>query len=282
VASHSAIAGLRDACGAAGALRILVKQARDRKSEVLVSKYPFGVVGRLFEADFSLSDPQVSKRHAYLQIVSGRVLCVDIGSRNGLVRKGKAVGWTWLDRETPVGVGDLEIRLPDDSQEAGRYDEFGRKAPNPFTARQRANLPDTALEILYPGNRLSYWPMRSEVALLGRASECKIQLIDETVSRFHCSLLRTPTGLWVVDLVAERGIVVNGARVRYSRLDVDDELVVGGFRIRPVAVNPSISSAFPAIPASRPGGTPIAFPRTLQGSAVPLHSNQRPGAENLI
>jgi pSer/pThr/pTyr-binding forkhead associated (FHA) protein len=252
----------------------------------------------LFEADFYLADPEVSKRHAYVQIVGGRVLCVDIGSRNGLTRKGKAVGWAWLDRDLPLGIGPFEVRLPAENREVTRFEEGGKRPHSPLSGvANRADLPEVTLEILYPGNRLSYWPMRSELALVGRATECKVQLVDKNVSRFHCSLVRTPQGLWVIDLLGEKGIVVNGSRVRYARLDVDHELIVGGFRIRPVAVNPAAqtsssnlsiaipSKAFPAIPLAgrSASGEPVALPwKSLTDLAISMPSNQELLQKNLF
>ena len=36
-----------------------------------------------------------------------------------------------------------------------------------------------------------------------------MHLIGESVSSFHCSLVRTPLGVWVVDLFDKNGVRVN-------------------------------------------------------------------------
>lgn len=51
--------------------------------------------------------------------------------------------------------------------------------------------------------------------------------MDPGVSQFHCGLVRTPHGLWAVDLLGRGGISVNGTATRAARLDDGDQLRVG-------------------------------------------------------
>src|SRR5256885_1518950 len=66
----------------------------------------------------------------------------------------------------------------------------------------------------------------------GTHAACKVWLRDAHVSSFHCSLVRTPTGLWVVDLASRGGIALNGSNIRAARIDEGDDLVVGSTTIR--------------------------------------------------
>ena len=103
-------------------------------------------------------------------------------------------------------------------------------------ARDRSPL----LEIL-DGNIASRWRMRRSIALIGRDPACSAWLDCPSLSRFHCSLVLTRLGLWVVDLLGEidspahRGIYVNGERVRFARLDTGDVLRVGRLVVRTLA-----------------------------------------------
>jgi len=54
-------------------------------------------------------------------------------------------------------------------------------------------------------------------------------LRDESVSRFHASLLRTSKGVWIVDLQAREGVVVNGVRVKWAWLEDGDTVGIGRF-----------------------------------------------------
>jgi predicted component of type VI protein secretion system len=70
------------------------------------------------------------------------------------------------------------------------------------------------------------------MSLIGSASGCKFRLTDPSVSRFHGCLVRSSAGLWIVDLLGQRGITVNDVPVRSSRLTDGDVLRIGRYRIR--------------------------------------------------
>ena len=109
-----------------------------------------------------------------------------------------------------------------------------RPAISPLVARAHISepLPEVALEFLNGPSQSACWPMNRVMSLIGSASGCKFRLADPSVAPFHCGLLRTPLGLWVVDLLAPDGIGVNDALVRYALLADNDVLRVGRYRIR--------------------------------------------------
>jgi len=74
--------------------------------------------------------------------------------------------------------------------------------------------------------------MTRRIALIGRSRSCKVRLNDDSVSTVHCSLVRTPKGVWAVDLLGRGGIAVNGVPVRLARLEAGDQLRVGEFLLR--------------------------------------------------
>ena len=109
--------------------------------------------------------------------------------------------------------------------------------------------------------------MNRLLTLVGRAADCKIHLTADDISPYHCGLVSTPSGLWVVDL-SGHGVVVNGERMRFAPLPQGAELWVGRFLIGcqyqvPPAVGKSgrLSSPRPgangAVPTPHP---PVAVP----------------------
>jgi len=74
--------------------------------------------------------------------------------------------------------------------------------------------------------------MNRVMSLVGLASGCKFRLADPSVYPFHCSLLRTSVGLWIVDLLGSDGVAVNNASVRYALLADGDLIKIGRYRIR--------------------------------------------------
>jgi hypothetical protein len=74
------------------------------------------------------------------------------------------------------------------------------------------------------------WTVNRPITLVGKSDACKLHLQADDISSFHCGLVLTATGLWVVDLSA-RGVVVNGERMRVAPLNHGAELWIGRFLI---------------------------------------------------
>jgi predicted component of type VI protein secretion system len=128
-------------------------------------------------------------------------------------------------------IGPYELRRPVGA--LGPADERPPE-PTPLIARSygREPWPEVGLEFLNGPSRSAVWPMNRVISLVGSAAGCKFRLADPSVSPFHCSLVRTHAGLWVVDLLGGGGVEVNNAAVRHAPLVEGDELAVGRYRIR--------------------------------------------------
>jgi pSer/pThr/pTyr-binding forkhead associated (FHA) protein len=267
------------ACGASGPLELEVLD----ESDVSVGRWslsqPFVVVGRDPKADVTLSDEQVSVRHAYFQILDGRVFWVDLGSRVGVTWQGVTLPCGWLPPGGSIGIGPHRLRLAGPS-----LGDAVESWPNPL-----------AVNRLVPSDRLSKvtlgfpdvtpgpvsWPPRRVLTLIGRSTRCQLKIPDETVSLFHCALLRTSQGVWVVDLLSRDGTRLNGALVRWGRLSDGDLLRISRYRMRvqyDEGSNPS-EADLPALDRSirGPSGEGLAlpplplerFPALFPGASVP-------------
>ena len=71
--------------------------------------------------------------------------------------------------------------------------------------------------------------MESRLALAGRSAICQFVLTDASVSNFHAAFVRTPLGVWVIDMLAREGTHVNGKRVSWAWLSDGDALRIGSF-----------------------------------------------------
>ena len=103
------------------------------------------------------------------------------------------------------------------------------------TRRLRDRLAHLA-ETLVGGWRASAEPLTVRVTApphgcgpwtIGRSPGCSLTLGDETVSRWHAELRRTPDGWEVHDLGSLNGTRVNGWRVTRAPLAPGDELRLG-------------------------------------------------------
>ncbi len=219
-----------DACGLEGPLQLVVEAGGESDVGVRVLHQPFAIVGRDPRADVPLEHRLVSRRHAYLQVVEGCVFWIDLGSRLGIHAAGRPRKHGWLTRDEPMRVGPYGLRLG-----GGRVLEGVERPPRstPLVSRSYGvePWPDVGLEFLNGPSRAAVWPMNRVVSLVGSAAGCKFRLADPSVSPFHCSLVRTRIGLWVVDLLGG-DVAVNNAIVRHAFLADGDVLTVGCYRIR--------------------------------------------------
>jgi pSer/pThr/pTyr-binding forkhead associated (FHA) protein len=215
------------ACRWSGSLRLNVDHLSESITTGRVLRQPFALVGSDPRMDLFLNHPDISRRHAYLQLLGGKLFCIDLHSRTGIHWQGATKHSGWLDTDQALGIGPFLIRA------AGGSEALPLELP--LCALQSPGneaLPHVALEFV---NRLpgpTVWRMGTILALVGRAPLCRVRLMGDSISRFHCSLVRTPLGLWVVDLFGKGGITVNEAPVRSARLEDGDHLQVGNFVIR--------------------------------------------------
>jgi pSer/pThr/pTyr-binding forkhead associated (FHA) protein len=216
------------ACGMGSVLPLRVSSAGWEHTVVRKFQQPFMVVGKDPRCDLCLNGPAVSGCHAYLQVVGGSVFAIDLQSETTGPERGE-----WLHRDSPLRIGPFTIALADDVlEEADRFE--GPREWNPCVSRsvQGSRMPVVTLELLNTADRQPPRRLNRLLALVGSAPGCNIRLVSTTVSRVHCSLLRTPIGLWAIDLLSGSGIVVNGTSLRYALLRNGDELQVGKFRLR--------------------------------------------------
>ena len=62
---------------------------------------------------------------------------------------------------------------------------------------------------------------------MGRSQRCDYVLADPNVSRRHFELQLRGSDWFLVDLDSTNGVIVNGKRVKSSRLSPGDEILVG-------------------------------------------------------
>src|SRR4051812_12912320 len=87
------------------------------------------------------------------------------------------------------------------------------------------------------------------ILLVGRHSECDIQIDSRKISRRHCCIAQVNDYLVVRDLDSTNGVRINGVRVVEGKLNNGDELTIGNHRYQ-VAWD----DAAPAAPPPRPAG----------------------------
>jgi len=224
-----------DACGLSSALTLECDDPGLPATASICHEHglPFVVVGRDPGSDFHLNDPLISRRHAYLQVIAGRIFCIDLDSRSQIRWEGADDPATkrWLEQEQFIWLGRYRLRwrgrLGKSAQDAEILDPL---SSHRFDGAQADQLPEAELELpIRIGETLSSWTISPRLSLIGRSAECQLVLTDNSISTYHASLVRTPLGIWVVDLLSREGVRVNGTRVRWAWLDDGDTLRIGRF-----------------------------------------------------
>jgi pSer/pThr/pTyr-binding forkhead associated (FHA) protein len=223
-----------EACDAAGPLQLGLSRLGFAEEEDRDFLQPFVVVGKSEDADLHLAHEEVSRRHAYLQMVAGRLFCIDLESRNGILWEAGSETWGWLDRGRSMGIGPFRIRrLGQEGAAKGEASTSRDEAIPPTSVSFRQpSLPVASLEFRENASGRREWWLDRTVVLMGSSRACKVRLPSRGKPKIHCSLVRTREGVWVVDLMSREGTLVNGAPVRCARLADGDELRLGPYRMR--------------------------------------------------
>jgi pSer/pThr/pTyr-binding forkhead associated (FHA) protein len=122
-----------------------------------------------------------------------------------------------LVREEPSDA-TMTFTPADEDDAAVALEEMGVKGP--------------ALVVRSGGGRAgeTFLP-ESERTLIGRSPDCDIFLDDVTVSRKHAVLIRSDDGFTIEDQGSLNGTFVNRKRIDSARLEDDDEVQIGKYRL---------------------------------------------------
>lgn len=261
-----------EACEAQTPLQLEIRSSLKQHRTVCTLDQPYALVGREGEVDLCLPHSDVSRRHAYLQVLGGRVFCVDLMSRSGIMwpEERRTSGWMLSGQTLALGPYGLRLARAEPEPIATRVDY-----PSPLQTHpaDEDHLPAVTLELLGGTTNPAPWPMNRQLALVGRADVCRVQLYSSTVSAIHCALLRTRLGLWVIDLKGRDGVRINGTHLHYARLGSGDVIEVGRFQIR-VLYPSSEPLRLELQERSAPDSRSYLADSTWAGTLPPLHDSQ--------
>ncbi len=222
----------RRSCGAPTPLELNVSGPGWAGGERRVFEHPFVLVGRHERSCLRLEDEAVSRRHAYLQQLGERVFCVDLGSRTGIRRGGEPHPAGWLRPEQEIQIGPFTLSLATAPRAEGVPDDGAADDWDPLQDRviDPRPLPQVTVEV---GNEvLSHLNMNRVLVLVGSSPACRIRLQGDRVAEYHCSLVRTPQGVWLIDLLNGKGTYLHGQPVPWALVKEGDRLQVGPYVLR--------------------------------------------------
>ncbi len=225
----SVLARFATACGAFAPLEIAIEYHDGTVAATGVLSQPFALIGRDPACDIALTTDDVQPQTAVLQIIGGQVFVADLGTKTGLRWRHGRHPFGWMLAGEPIGIGPFNLRLL--TPVSPHPTAFGPTF-HPLAAGLDvpAGLPPVEVQFKTGTADRTRWPVNRVMTFIGSSPDCKIHLGGDDVAAYHCYLVHTPDGLWVVDVSgSNHGIRVNGQRMRLVRLGEADELTVGRF-----------------------------------------------------
>ena len=220
-------------CGA-GTLQLNYLEGDGSLRSRRLSDQPFLIVGRSPDADLSLADEQVRWQHCYLQVIGGQLVAVSLEESTGIAVDGVQERIGWIKPSSVLQIGSVLFRLqanPGDGS-ARSSSESERSASHPFSTHFARDLPATKFEIEGDSHGTYGWRLSRALTLIGQSTVCQARLVHPTISNVHAALVRTPEGIWIVDLNSREGVEVDGVFVRASRLEEGAICRLGAFTLR--------------------------------------------------
>jgi pSer/pThr/pTyr-binding forkhead associated (FHA) protein/chromosome segregation ATPase len=242
----------RTSCGTAAPLELNVSGPGLAGGRRHVFEHPFVLVGRHERSGLRLEDDAVSRQHAYLQQLGGRVFCVDLGSRTGVRWGGGPRPAGWLRPGQGVQIGPYTLELA--TAVRGGEEPGDCRAEDWDPLRDRASDPRSLPRVTVEAGSevLAHLSLNRALVLVGSSPDCRIRLRDSRVWRYHCSLLRTPQGVWLINLLPGADACLNGQPLRWGLVKDGDRVQVGPYVLRvwyPEARTETSPPGLAAIPA---------------------------------
>ena len=169
------------------------------------------VIGRA-DADLTLDDAEVSRRHAIVRQAAGKLQIEDLGSSNGTFVDGARIAApTALEDGSKLTIGTTELVVNDEQPVATTV----VSAPQAASLRVvTGELAGTTVEV-------------TGELLIGRA-DADLTLDDAEVSRRHAIVRQAAGKLQIEDLGSSNGTFVDGARIAApTALEDGSKLTIG-------------------------------------------------------
>jgi len=190
------------------------------------------VLGR--EADISVVDGRVSRRHAMLTNQHGQLTLEDLGSTNGTKIDGVALTAgekRVLKGGEKISLGGVEVILA--LPGAASANATAVFASNRTAAIAAPPKKETAPAMLVGAEGEA--PLRAGVSTFGRKADNDFQVPDSYVSGRHGQIEVTEHGVYLTDLGSSNGTFLNGAKLApnmRTEISPDDVIRLGSLEYR--------------------------------------------------
>lgn len=207
-------------------IRISSSESGTRAQTVLWDR-PSLIIGRGQECGLRLPHAEVSRQHTVLQVINGKLWCSDLGSSRGThwAHGARSRQNGMLGFGEPVSIGPYSLTI-EPAPQYGAYDTDSEDKGD-----QQAVPDGLFLDFSDGTHEPQRWAATRDVTIVGSGDCAKVSLVHPSVSKCHCAIVRTRKALWIVDLLAEEGTIVNDSLVSVARLESGDLIHIGRFEV---------------------------------------------------
>ncbi len=175
-------------------------------------------IGRL-GCDLELNNPKVSRQHAFIKCLNGRVTIKDNRSSNGTYVNGKRTTSAVLRDGDEVRIGEHLFRVQIHAPAARPGEQpTRRELISRFLIEDRTS---GVRRLEFAGDDLT----------IGRSEKCKLVLDDEELSRRHAVIKHRNGSFEIEDLGSANGTYLNGESVQTARLKSGDRIEMGSLEV---------------------------------------------------
>lgn len=204
-------------CGHPDGIAIVLRSAKDETSQAFQIKTPFAIIGTSDHCNIRISDRSILPEHAYVQVLGDQVFVCSFSERQPVICNSQPVNADWFDINQEFELGEFQMRvLPDKG-----FRPLDTSESRPIIVA-RVDGDDSSGRLIWSDK---------DVSLAGRTSACMFRMKSSSVSNIHCSIVRTPYSVWVVDLSGHRGTYIDGGPVQLACLPPECTLKVGRFEL---------------------------------------------------
>ncbi len=226
---------------------VILRFRRDKGAWDKITMHPGEyILGRSQEADLSIPDSKISRRHVKLTVnaATGCYL-MDLGSANGTLLNGMPLQprvSVPFGKDETLFIGGYELQLQPLSSESMTGVQIGKTEVGEMVigATQVVNAVTAPILRYREGNgALNELQLLNGEQVLGRSSEAQLRIPSSKMSRRHARLFVQGEQVWLTDLNSKNGITINGQRIipdqsvqlypgaTFSVDDILFELVIG-------------------------------------------------------
>jgi len=204
-------------------------------------------IGRDAGNHIVLDDKKVSRLHVTIEIKDAMMLVKDSGSRNQFLFQGEITSYAEIGPGQSFIIRPYEILYEAENtpDQKDKLSDHGSSSDDKKT---------TVIQVMPrgPGNLVikntestgqEVFPLKSGMNIIGRSSECDIQISNPTVSKRHASIEHLPDRVIIRDLGSKSGTFVNNKQITEQDLRFGDFFRLGAVSIRYQSEAAPLSSA---------------------------------------